>query len=91
MSKVLKEISVITGSYTNAEGMKKNRYTRIGSVIETKSGSMLKLDCVPLKEGGWDGWAYLNDPKISSPAEYSQMPVRSARPNYIAEDSDIPF
>jgi hypothetical protein len=24
---------------------------------------MLKLDVVPLKEGGWDGWAYLNDPK----------------------------
>ena len=24
---------------------------------------MLKLDVIPLKEGGWDGWAYMNDPK----------------------------
>lgn len=87
MSKVLKEISVITGSYTNAEGMKKNRYTRIGSVIETKNGPMLKLDCTPLKEGGWDGWAYINDPKSQ---DDFQKP-RTARPNYIPEDDNIPF
>jgi hypothetical protein len=24
---------------------------------------MIKLDVIPLKEGGWDGWAYLNDPQ----------------------------
>lgn len=63
MSKVIKEITVITGTYTNAKGEKKNRYQNIGSIIETKNGPMLKIDVVPLKEGGWDGWAYINEPR----------------------------
>ena len=63
MSKIKKEITCITGQYTNAEGELKYRYRRIGSIIETKNGDMLKLDVIPLKDGGWDGWAYLNDPK----------------------------
>lgn len=63
MSKVLKEISCIVGEYTNSQGEKKKRYQRIGSVIETKNGPMLKLDVMPLREGGWDGWAYMNDPR----------------------------
>jgi hypothetical protein len=63
MSKVSKEISCIVGEYTNGQGEKKKRYQRIGSVIETKNGPMLKLDVIPLREGGWDGWAYMNDPK----------------------------
>jgi len=63
MSKLKKEVSCIIGTYTNAQGQSKNRYQRIGSIIETKNGEMLKIDVIPLKEGGWDGWAYLNDPK----------------------------
>jgi hypothetical protein len=63
MSKIVKEIVVITGSYTNASGQQKNRYTKIGSIIETSKGPMIKIDTIPLKEGGWDGWAYLNDPR----------------------------
>ena len=63
MSKVKKEISAIVGQYTNKEGQTKNRYQRIGSIIDTRNGEMLKLDVIPLKENGWDGWAYLNDPK----------------------------
>ena len=63
MSKVLKEVNTIVGEYKNAQGETKKRYLRIGSIIETRNGPMLKLDSVPLKEGGWDGWAYLNDPK----------------------------
>jgi len=63
MSKVKKEITAIVGQYTNKDGQTKNRYQRIGSIIDTKNGDMLKLDVVPLKEGGWDGWAYLNDPR----------------------------
>ena len=69
MSKVSKEISCIVGEYTNAQGEKKKRYQRIGSVIETKNGPMLKLDVIPLREGGWDGWAYMNDPKPQEPRE----------------------
>lgn len=63
MAKLINEIQVITGTYTNSEGKQKNRYQRIGSIIETKNGPMLKIDVIPLKEGGWDGWAYINEPK----------------------------
>jgi hypothetical protein len=63
MSKIRKEVAAITGTYTNAAGERKNRYQRIGSIIETKNGDMLKIDCIPLREGGWDGWAYLNEPR----------------------------
>jgi hypothetical protein len=60
---IVKEISCVVGTYTNAQGEKKNRYQRIGSIIQGQRGDMLKLDVIPLKEGGWDGWAYLNDPQ----------------------------
>jgi len=63
MSKIKKEISVITGKYTNSQGVAKNRYARIGSIIETKSGDMLKIDYIPLCGNGWDGWAYINEPR----------------------------
>ena len=72
MSKVKKEVTAIVGQYTNKEGQTKNRYQRIGSIIETRNGEMLKLDVIPLKENGWDGWAFLNDPK---PFEHKGLPV----------------
>ena len=62
MSK-LYEITIVSGKYKNKEGQEKSRYQTIGSVIETKNGPMLKLDSVPLLDGGWNGWAYLNTPK----------------------------
>lgn len=70
MAKVIKEIVAITGTYTNAKGEQKKRYQRIGSVLDTKSGQMIKLDVIPLKEGGWDGWAYMNDPKEAEDAPF---------------------
>ena len=63
MAKTQYEVSTIVGKYTNSEGQEKNRYQRIGSVIETKNGPMLKIDQVPVVEGGWYGWCYLNQPK----------------------------
>lgn len=63
MAKLIKEITVITGTYTNKDGEEKNRYQRIGSVLDTKNGEMMKIDMIPLKKGGWDGWAYLNQPR----------------------------
>jgi hypothetical protein len=80
MSKTIYEISVINGKYVNKNGDNKNRYQRIGSVIETKNGPMLKLDSTPLIDGGWNGWAYLNTPK---PKEHDGFPQD--------EDSDVPF
>lgn len=63
MSKVMYEVTAIIGTYTNKDRQEKKRYLKIGSVIETKNGPMLKLNCAPFKEGGWDGWAYLNQPR----------------------------
>ena len=80
MSKVKKEITAIVGQYTNKEGQTKNRYQRIGSIIDTKNGDMMKLDVIPLKENGWDGWAYLNDPKPVEP-----------RKGFPADDDDLTF
>lgn len=90
MSKIVKEIVVITGSYNNSNGEKKNRYTKIGSIIETSKGPMIKIDTIPLKEGGWDGWAYLNDPK---PKDDGGVPTPHRRaPSSIDNmDDDIPF
>jgi hypothetical protein len=89
MSKISKEIVVITGSYTNANGQQKNRYTKIGSIIETAKGPMIKMDTIPLKEGGWDGWAYLNDPKPRDDGVPNPQRNRvNSMDNY---DSDIPF
>ena len=66
MSKTTFEVSVISGKYTNKDGAEKNRYQRIGSVIETKNGPMLKFDCMPIVDGGWSGLAYMNPPKEKS-------------------------
>lgn len=71
MSKVLKKIRVVTSQYTNAQGQNKNRYMTIGSIIDTKNGPMLKLDANPFVKGGWDGWAYINDPE---PMEGNKAP-----------------
>ena len=84
MAKTIYEVTVITGEYKNKDGETKKRYQRIGSVIDTKNGPMLKLDVVPLKEGGWDGWAYLNAPKD----EQEQPRARPAQRN---DDFDAPF
>jgi len=86
MAKILSEITCVTGSYTTNEGVKKNRYLRIGSIIETKNGPMLKLDQLPLKEGGWDGWAYINDPR---PKE-GQRPASKGN-GFDDMNDDMPF
>ena len=38
MSNLKYEITAIVGKYTNQSGEQKNRYQRIGSIIETKNG-----------------------------------------------------
>ena len=78
MSK-LYEITVVSGKYKNKDGVEKSRYQTIGSVIETKNGPMLKLDSIPLFDGGWNGWAYLNAPKAKE--DFKGLPA----------DEEIPF
>jgi hypothetical protein len=80
MSKISKEISCIVGTYSNGQGEKKNRYQRVGSIIQTQRGEMVKIDVIPLKEGGWDGWCFIQEPR---PKEYQGLP----RDN----DDDVPF
>lgn len=62
MKRIKKDVTCIVGKYTNQQGDVKNRYLRIGSILETKNGDMLKIDVIPVKDGGWDGWAFVNDP-----------------------------
>jgi hypothetical protein len=65
---VIYEVTVKAGTYQK-DGQEKIRYQRIGSVIETKKGPMLKLDQMPLVDGGWQGWAYLFTPKDDVPKQ----------------------
>ena len=82
MARIIKEVSCSVGQYTNAAGEQKQRYQRIGSIIETRNGEMLKLDVIPLKDGGWDGWAFLNEPRARE-EKYQGLPKEN--------DDDIPF
>lgn len=54
------EVTAKAGTYTNKDGEEKNRYHKLGVVIDTKNGLALKVESLPI---GWDGWAYLNEPK----------------------------
>lgn len=86
MSKLLKELSCIVGEYTNAAGERKKRYQRIGSIIETKNGPMGKFDVIPLKEGGWDGWFYINEPRPKD-----ERPQRQSHQNDPMDGMDDDF
>lgn len=83
---IQKEVTAITGKYMK-DGQEKNRYTKLGVVMDTKNGPMLKLETIPL---GWDGWAYLNDPKPREGAQ-TQAPKGDAAPFIDDLDSGVPF
>ena len=85
MAKLVYEIKVKTGSYQDKDGNEKGRYERIGSVIETKNGPMLKIDSIPVIEGGWSGWAYMNEPRPKDDVAPKQ------RDQFNQEDDRIPF
>lgn len=82
------DVVAVTGKYTGNDGQEKNRYLNIGSVIGTKNGFMLKLESVPV---GWDGWAYLNDPKPRDGQEAPRQQANTAPRQHAAQDDDIPF
>jgi hypothetical protein len=91
MSNKIKDVTVIVGTYTNAQGQEKRRYKTIGAIYQTKTGQQLKIDQFPIVEGGWNGWAYLNDPK---PTEAEPAPTKSqsaSRQNFSDLEDDIPF
>lgn len=82
------EVVAVTGKYQDRDGNEKSRYMTIGAVIETRNGLMLKLEANPV---GWDGWAYLNEPK---PKDGQQGQQRQTRTQSRQDDSgfdDAPF
>lgn len=77
------EVIAKTGTYTNKNGEEKNRWLKVGVVMETSKGLSLKMEAMPV---GSDGWFILSEPK---PKETTQ-PV--AQPQSLADlDSDVPF
>jgi hypothetical protein len=88
MSNKIKDVTVIVGTYTNAQGQEKRRYKTIGAIYQTKTGQQLKIDQFPIVEGGWNGWAYLNDPKPTE-AETFRKPTRTE--NFDDLSDDAPF
>ncbi len=72
------------------EGRDKPRYVRMGSVIDTRNGPMVKLDAIPV---GWDGWAYLNEPKPKEDRAGGNRPQGPQRQSSADDfqDSSIPF
>jgi hypothetical protein len=87
MSSKKYDIVAITGKYKDRDGNEKSRYMNIGAVIETQNGLSIKLEAVPV---GWDGWAYLNEPKPREEAQQGrQQPQRGGGQRQ--DDRDIPF
>lgn len=79
-----KEITAVLGEYTNAKGEVKKRYMKIGALIDTKNGPMLKLDVIPLE---WNGYAYINEPFDKRKAQ-AEGGGRQADDGF---DDDMPF
>ena len=79
------EVTAIMGEYVNAKGETKTKYQKIGAIINSKHGPMLKLDLIPLAP--WEGFAYINEPYDR------EKPKAEPRPNRNRDmpDDDIPF
>jgi hypothetical protein len=80
------EVTAITGKYTDAQGNEKNRYAKLGVVIDGKNGPVLKLETIPL---GWDGFAYLNEPRARDQTATRQPKQQASGAGF--EDDDLPF
>jgi len=79
-----KEVTAVMGEYVNAQGETKKKYMKIGAIIDSKHGPMLKLDVIPLE---WNGYAYINEPYDK------EKPKAEPRPNRNRDmpDDDLPF
>ena len=84
---IIYEVTVRTGTYLK-DGQEKTSYQRIGDVVETKKGPMLKIHTMPIMEGGWSGWAYLFEPQVDG---YKTLAKKASVPSGEFPDSDIPF
>jgi hypothetical protein len=86
------EVTATTGTYTDSQGQEKRRYTKMGVVLETKNGLALKLESIPV---GWDGFAYLNEPRGQGEGQRRQGTQQHAPAPAPSgdgfEDEDLPF
>lgn len=73
------------GKYTDAQGNEKTRYVDVGVIIETRAGLMLKAEAIPV---GWDGTAFLNEPKPRSETPREPRTGRTATRTSRDEFSD---
>ena len=80
------DVTAVLGEYVNAQGETKKKYQKIGALINSKHGPMLKLDLVPLE---WTGYAYINEPYDKEKPKADPRPNR--RPDPMDDDSSIPF
>jgi len=84
MSRVIKEIVIVSGVYTDKNNEEKKRWQKIGQMIETKKGPMLKIDAYPVSDPPWNGWCYLFDP-------IKEDAVPSSYRSNEKFDGDVPF
>lgn len=83
------DVVAITGTYTNAQGEEKKRYQRIGVILTTKSGGyMLRVESIPV---GWDGAAFLNDPREREDGKDAKPAAKPRAAKPAPTDDDIPF
>jgi hypothetical protein len=86
---VIYDVVATTGSYEK-DGKPMYRNQTIGRVIETSKGLSLKLDQIPLADGGWNGWASLFTPLTDEQKEAKRSgAVPTKRPS--KEFDDIEF
>jgi len=102
MAKVY-DLAVKTGSYTNAQGEEKNRYTNIGAIMEGKDGSQFMMinrhfnpAGVPFKEGSDTIMVSMFAPRDDNQSQQQPRqqqaqrpaPQRNQAPQY---DDSVPF
>lgn len=82
------EVTAVTGKYTDKQGNEKNRYTKMGVIMETKNGFALKIEAIPV---AWDGWAYLNEPQAKDAREGGNKASKANQPISDENEDRIPF
>ena len=84
--KKFKNIVVITGTYKTRDGQEKKRYQNIGSVfLDDNDNLKIKIDSIPIVDGGWGGWANCYELEDRAPIE------KPRKMGFEDMPSDIPF
>lgn len=82
---VIYDIVIVAGTYQK-DGQEKKRYQTIGRVIETDKGKSIKIDSIPVVEGGWNGWASLFEPRTG---EQKPAPNNTQKPDFMDDNIDF--